>query len=249
MTYTRPLRVRRAGQHLRIATYNIHKCRGMDARTRPDRILEVIRRLDADIVALQEVVGAGPEEDGQAAYLGAHLGMGWVMSTTRLLRGKSYGNVVLSRFPIEEHVTRDLTYGKQEPRGCQRADIEIGGRVLHVYNVHLGTALLERRQQAPQLAEFVADPGVSGPKVLLGDFNEWIKGLTSRTLDKMLQGVDLSAYLRRRRTYPGMFPVFHLDHIYLSGGLEVEHVELPRTRLTLIASDHLPLVAEVRLPT
>jgi endonuclease/exonuclease/phosphatase family metal-dependent hydrolase len=241
--------VRRAGQHLRLATYNIHKCRGMDGRTRPDRIAEVIARLEADVVALQEVVGAGPGDEGQAAYLGAQLGMGWVMSSTRLLRGREYGNAVLSRFPIVEHIPCDLTCGRREPRGCQRVDVDIGGTTLHVYNVHLGTAVLERRQQAPRLATFVADASVTGPKVLLGDFNEWIRGLTSKTLDSMLQGVDLSAYLRSRRTYPGVMPVFHLDHIYLDGGLEVEHVELPRTRLTLVASDHLPLVAEVRLPT
>jgi endonuclease/exonuclease/phosphatase family metal-dependent hydrolase len=248
MPYSRPLRIHhRAGRTIRLATYNIHRCKGMDGRLRPDRIVEVIKRLDADVVALQEVVGAGPEEDGQAAYIGAHTGMGWVMSCTRLLRGKSFGNVVLSRLPIAEHVACDLSWRNREPRGCQRVDVDVEGRTLHVYNVHLGTAVLERRHQAPRLAEFVADKSVKGPKVLLGDFNEWIKGLTSKTLDQMLHGVDLSAFLRSRRTYPGMFPMLHLDHIYVDGGLAVEHVELPRTRLTLVASDHLPLVAEVRL--
>lgn len=220
----------------------------MDGRTRVDRIAGVLASLEADVIALQEVVGAGPEEEGQAAELGARLGMGWVMASTRLLRGRSYGNVVLSRWPIQSESCCDLSCDKREPRGCHRVDVDVKGTILHVFNVHLGTAVFERRKQAPRLAEFITDATVTGPKVLLGDFNEWVKGLTSKTLGQMLEGVDLSAHLRRRRTYPGMLPMFHLDHIYVAGGLVVEHVTLPRTRLTLVASDHLPLVADVRLP-
>jgi endonuclease/exonuclease/phosphatase family metal-dependent hydrolase len=85
------------------------------------------------------------------------------------------------------------------------------------------------------------------PKVVLGDFNEWMKGLATQTLTERLQSIDLRAHLRRRRTYPGVFPVLHLDHIYYEGSVEVVKVELPRTRLSLIASDHLPLVAELRV--
>jgi endonuclease/exonuclease/phosphatase family metal-dependent hydrolase len=220
----------------------------MDGRTRVDRIADVLASLDADVIALQEVVGAGPEEDGQAAALGARLGMGWVMDSVRLLRGKSYGNVVLSRLPIARTHRCDLSCDLREPRACHRVDVDVDGKILHVFNVHLGTAVLERRKQAPMLAEFVADKHVPGPKVLLGDFNEWVKGLTSKTLGEMLEGIDLSAHLRRRRTYPGMLPMFHLDHIYVAGGLEVEKVAFPRNRLTLVASDHIPLVADVKLP-
>ncbi len=238
----------RPRRRLRLATYNIHKCRGMDGRTRVDRIADVLASLDADVIALQEVVGSGPEEQGQAAELGARLGMGWVMDSVRLLRGKAYGNVVLSRLPIERTHHCDLSCAKREPRGCHRVDIDVDGRILHVFNVHLGTAVLERREQAPRLAEFVANGHVPGPKVLLGDFNEWVKGLTSKTLGEMLEGVDLTAHLRRRRTYPGVLPMFHLDHIYVAGGLEVEKVSFPRNKLTLIASDHIPLVADVKMP-
>ncbi|HTV02504.1 MAG TPA: endonuclease/exonuclease/phosphatase family protein [Luteitalea sp.] len=235
-------------RRLRLATYNIHKCRGMDGRTRVDRIADVLASLDADVIALQEVVGSGPDEDGQAAELGARLGMGWVMDSVRLLRGKSYGNVVLSRLPIAETHRCDLSCDKREPRACHRIDVDVQGDILHVFNVHLGTAVGERRQQAPRLAEFVADKHVKGPKVLLGDFNEWVKGLASKTLSEMLEGIDLTQHLRRRRTYPGVLPILHLDHIYVAGGLVVEKVSLPRNRLTLVASDHLPLVADVRMP-
>lgn len=236
-------------RRLRLATYNIHKCRGMDGRTRVDRIADVLASLEADVIALQEVVGGGPEENGQAAELGARLGMGWVMDSVRLLRGRAYGNVVLSRLPIDTTHRCDLSCDKREPRACHRVDVDVHGQVLHVFNVHLGTAVLERRRQAPRLAEFVADTHVHGPKVLLGDFNEWVKGLTSKTLSEMLEGIDITAHLRRRKTYPGVLPMFHLDHIYVAGGLEVEKVSFPRNRLTLVASDHIPLVADVKMPS
>jgi endonuclease/exonuclease/phosphatase family metal-dependent hydrolase len=74
-----------------------------------------------------------------------------------------------------------------------------------------------------------------------------MKGLATSTLNEQLQSIVLRAHLRRRRTYPGVFPVLHLDHIYYEGLVEVVKVELPRTRLSLMASDHLPLVADLRV--
>ena len=233
---------------VRIATYNIHRCRGMDRRTVPSRIAEVLREINADVIALQEVIGAGPGGAGQAEEIGAALGMGWVMTAVRHLRNHLFGNVVMSRFPIVHHGHYDLSWRTCEPRACQRADLDLGeGRMLHVYNVHLGTAVLERRYQAPRLASFVHDHRITGPKIILGDFNEWMRGLATKTLSSLFDSVDIHAHLSRRRTYPGIFPVLHLDHIYFEGQVEVRGVELPRTRKALMASDHLPLVANVRL--
>ena len=238
------------GRHwetLRVATYNIHRCRGLDGRTNLPRIAEVIESIGADIVALQEVIGAGPRTAGQAEELGARLGMGWVMAPARHLRGNLFGNVVLSRFPVRHHVQHDLTWKTCEPRCCQRADIAIGNDTLHLYNVHLGTALRERRHQAGRLGTIVHDQRVAAPKIVLGDFNEWMKGMTTEVLSERLRSIDLGQHLRRRRTYPGVFPVLHLDHIYYEGDVHVLGLDLPRTRLSLMASDHLPLVAELRV--
>jgi endonuclease/exonuclease/phosphatase family metal-dependent hydrolase len=232
---------------LRIATYNIHRCRGLDGRTNPARIAEVIRAIDPDVIALQEVIGAGPASAGHAEELGALLGMGWVMAPTRHLRGHLFGNVVLSRLPINHHSQHDLSWKTCEPRGCQRVDIAVDGGTLHLYNVHLGTAVFERRYQASRLLTMLTDKRVGTPKIVLGDFNEWLRGRATSMLSERLSSVDLRAHLKRRRTYPGVFPVVHLDHIYYDGDVEVTNIELPRTRLALIASDHLPLVADIRL--
>jgi endonuclease/exonuclease/phosphatase family metal-dependent hydrolase len=232
---------------LRVATYNVHRCRGMDGRTSPARIADVIRQIDPDVIALQEVVGAGPTSSGHAEQLGALLGMGWVMAPTRHLRGCLFGNVVLSRLPIRQHAQYDLSWKTCEPRCAQRVDIAIGEDTLHFYNVHLGTAFLERRHQAGRLATILHDRRVDTPKVVLGDFNEWMKGLATSVLTERLKSIDLRKHLRRRRTYPGVLPVLHLDHIYYDGQVEVVKLELPRTRVSLMASDHLPLVAELKV--
>jgi endonuclease/exonuclease/phosphatase family metal-dependent hydrolase len=231
---------------LRIVTYNIHRSRGMDRRIRPLRVAEVLRSIDADIVALQEVVGAGPR-GSHIEEIGAALGMGWVMAQTRELRGHQFGNVVLSRFPIAEHSQHDLTYKTCEERCMQRVDVDVNGQTLHVYNVHLGTAILERRHQAQRLAAIVTNRHVTGPKIVLGDFNEWTRGLTTMLLSSRLKSVDLQQYMKRRRHYPGLFPILHLDHIYYDGPLEIVHIEVFRNRLSLVASDHLPLIADVRI--
>jgi endonuclease/exonuclease/phosphatase family metal-dependent hydrolase len=232
---------------VRIATYNVHRCRGMDRRIDPSRIVDVLRDINADVIALQEVIGAGLQGAGQAEEIGAGLGMGWVMNCVRTLRHHQFGNVVLSRYPIVHHSQYDLSWRTCEPRNCQRADLEMNGELLHIYNVHLGTAVFERRYQAKRLASFVHDRRVTGPKVILGDFNEWMRGLATKTLTSLFESVDISKHLKRRRTYPGLFPVVHLDHIYYDGLVKVLRVEMPRTRKSLMASDHLPLVATLRI--
>ena len=235
---------------VRVVTYNIHRSRGLDRRTRPDRIADVLAAIDADVIALQEVVGPGLTGPGHAEEIGAALGMGWVMAPTREYRRHQFGNVVLSRHPIRDHAELDLSWKTCEPRKSQRVAIELGpGCRLQVFNVHLGTALLERRYQAPRLAAWVHDRRIHGPKIVLGDFNEWGRGLVSDHLAERLNSIDLHPHLGRRRTYPGIFPLLHLDHIYFEGDVEIRDVALPRSRRALVASDHLPLVADIRVKT
>ena len=237
---TKPIR-------LHIATYNVHKCRGMDGRTRPSRIASVLHGLKADVVALQEVMGAGPGGRGQEEDIGARLNMESVLASARILRGHLYGNALLSRFPIDRHITYDLSQHGYEPRLCQRVDLLMEKHPIHIYNVHLGTSRAERIRQAAQLIRILEDPKVHGPKIVLGDFNEGHRGPTSRLLSEKLDSLDLAPFLQWRRTYPGVFPVFHLDHIYYQGAVEIIKVAVPRKWLCLVASDHIPMVAEVHI--
>src|SRR6476469_3954390 len=103
----------------------------------------------------------------------------------------------------------------------QRVELDAHGHTLHVYNGHLGTAILERRHQAQRLAAIVSDRHTSGPKLVLGDFNEWMRGLATNLLSEKMHAVDLRNYLKRKRTYPGFLPILHLDHIYYAGKIEI----------------------------
>jgi endonuclease/exonuclease/phosphatase family metal-dependent hydrolase len=237
---TKPIR-------LHIATYNVHKCRGVDGRTRPSRIASVLKGLKADVVALQEVIGAGPGGRGQEEDIGARLNMVSVLASARILRGHLYGNALLSRFPIDQHITHDLSQHGYEPRLCQQVDLLMGKHPIHIYNVHLGTSRAERIRQGAQLIRILEDPKVHGPKIVMGDFNEWYRGPVSKLLSERLDSLDLAPFLQWRRTYPGFFPVFHLDHIYYQGSVEIIKVEVPRKWLCLVASDHIPMVAEVHI--
>jgi endonuclease/exonuclease/phosphatase family metal-dependent hydrolase len=66
-------------------------------------------------------------------------------------------------------------------------------------------------------------------------------------LQHEFESVDIQLHLNRRRTYPGVLPLMHLDHMYFDRDLALEEFLLHRSRMALVASDHLPLVAEFRV--
>jgi endonuclease/exonuclease/phosphatase family metal-dependent hydrolase len=234
---------------LRIVTYNIHKCRGLDRRVSPERIARVLADLDAGVIALQEVVHSHLDRDetDQARAIAGLLGMHCAFGQARAFRRTGrYGNAVLSRFPILGTKNYDITANPREPRACLRADIETPGGLVHVFNVHLGTGFYERRRQAHHLVShrILNNSELRGARVMLGDFNEWTRGLTTEFLTAHLESVDVHAFLRRRRTYPGVFPFLHLDHVYFDRALALEDFRVHRSRRSLVASDHLPLVGD-----
>jgi len=229
---------------MRIVTYNIHKGRGMDGRTSIKRIANVLAGLDADIIALQEVFSLCDQQPGQVELLASELDLHASFGRTRQHKGRPYGNAILTRWPILASCEMDISRANRERRGCIRVDLKTPSGTLHVFNIHMGTNYFERRHQVRRLlSSRQIDEDLSGPRVLVGDFNEWVKGLTTRLLSDKFESLNLELHVRRRRSYPGLLPLLHLDHIYFERPLQVEKAELIRTNLSKIASDHLPLVA------
>jgi endonuclease/exonuclease/phosphatase family metal-dependent hydrolase len=238
---------------IRVATYNIHKCRGLDGRTNPERIVSVIRDLRADVIALQEVlqVESGKPQLDQVRRITSTLPEYQAyFGENRKSHGGAYGNLTLSRFPLKTCVNYDVTWRDRERRGCLRTDVELPDRsVLHLFNVHLGTSFLERRHQARRLLsdQVLNRAEFSGPRVVVGDFNEWTRGLATRMMGAAFEAVEPRAFLRYSRTYPGIFPLLHLDHFYYDQHLRLRAFRLCRNRKTLVASDHLPLLADFEI--
>ena len=238
---------------IRVATYNIHKCRGMDRRTDVDRIATVIHELRADVVALQEVVDVRdgrPEYDQVRRLAAAAPEYHSYFGENRELYGGTYGNLTLSRYPLKNCVNYDVTWRHRERRGCLRTDVALpDGTMLHVFNVHLGTSFFERRHQARRLLsdEVLNRAEFAGPRIVVGDFNEWTRGLATRLMGTTFEAVEPRAFLRHSKTYPGIFPLLHLDHFYYDKHLKLRSFRLCRNRKTLVASDHLPLIAEFEI--
>ena len=203
----------------------------------------MIAELDADVVGLQEVVrGEGGGDADQPAYLASKLSMSMIMAVTRPHAGGSFGNAVLTRLPVIASTTHDLSHGPYERRGCLRVDVTADDAIVHVFTCHLGRRFKERREQLTLLAALLAVTDITGPRVLMGDFNEWHRGPITRGLRR-----EFAASFRARRTFPARFPMLALDRIYWDSDLEGEGFRAHRSTLARVASDHLPVVATLRV--
>ena len=223
---------------LRVVTYNIHRGRGLDGRERIDRIAAILSAVNADVIALQEVF------QRQASALAEATGTAAVFGPTRRLPEGLYGNLCLSRLPVLRHARYSLTCRPFEPRGCLRADVDLGeGPPLHVLNVHLGLSYRERIRQVRMLSQALGQATLQGPQLLLGDFNEWFNGEASRLLRARFG--DPNGHRYRVPTHPSPLPVFPLDRIYHGAGVQVVRMGVHRSRLARVASDHLPAYADV----
>ena len=234
---------------LKVATYNIHKCIGIDRRRSVDRIARVIREIDPDIIALQEVVseqvrGQDYTERDQARALADRLGMKLLMGPAIESDSHVYGNVVLTRLDVVGHDNYDISCQRREPRACMRVDVHLGDdRLLHFYNTHLGTTYSERCEQSRRLvkSEILKASHPEHPQVLVGDFNDWFQGTPSRVLGDHLY--DLTR--RMRPTYPLGVPLLRLDRIYVNHHVRCRRVAAHTSPLARVASDHVPIVAVI----
>jgi len=245
---------------LKVLTYNIHRAIGVDRRFRPGRIVDILVHHDADLALLQEVDEGAPRsrELDLARELAASAGYPHVAAGYNVsLRKGRYGNALLSRWPLTVHRNIDLTVGDRKRRGCLHARVKIQkghhpARELDVFNLHLGLSSRERTRQIGLLArspEFVA-VGMDVPCLVAGDFNDWRAQLLPIFLE-ILQFKSATGhrfgYDAAIRTYPSFSPTGALDKIFFRGPLRLLGARGCRLRVSRVASDHLPIVAEFEI--
>ncbi len=235
----------RARRALRVATWNVHGCVGAgDVAPDPERVAQVVRALDADLVGLQEVscCRLGPGGESHLAHVARVAGLRALRGTTRHSLGLHCGNALLVRpeARVEGVAVHDLSVARREPRGLLEAVVATAAGPLRAWVTHLGLAAPERCDQVARLLAHL--PADDEPLVVLGDLNEWWPfGTCARRLTAAL---GRSA---RLRTFPARLPVLALDRVFALGGARVVEARVHRSGEARRASDHLPVVATVRL--
>ena len=225
---------------IRIATWNMHSGVGIDGRFAPQRTARVIAELGADIVALQEF-GSHRTGFDMRAHLEDATGWPALVMATCTDRYGEFGNAILTRLPVVSSVCRPLDVGRREPRNAIDVIVDCGGAHLRVIATHLGLRRHERRAQNAYLHDLVTR-GEMRPVVLLGDFNMW------RTRGGGLAGFPSGSHrVHAPRTFPAPFPIAALDRILVSPMSACIDLHAHRSRAARVASDHLPLVAEIEM--
>lgn len=243
---------------IRVVTYNIHRAIGVDRRFRPERVVQVLKHYDADVVLLQEVDDGVPrsrelnlakELAHEAGY--PHFALGHNVS----LRKGRYGNATLSRFPIVRERNIDLSLAQSWiRRGCQHASVNLGeGRPsLELFNLHLGLSAKEREKQIELLSQSQEFGGVDAttPMLVAGDFNDWRSLLWPMFTNGFGFHCATDSKTGRRgalATYPSFSPQGGLDRIYYRGPVRLVSVRRCRLQVSRVASDHLPVIAEFEI--
>ncbi len=241
---------------LRVMTYNVHSCVGIDGKLSPHRIARVIARYRPDVVALQEVdVGrARTDQADQAELIAEYLNMDYHFNPTIQVAEESYGDCILSRLPMRMLKTGRLPTlpdrDSLEPRGALWVAIERDGQVIQVLNTHLGLNGRERLLQIQSLlgADWLGRHNGSSPVVLCGDFNASPQSAVWRLCTKRFEDVQAKAPgCSPRRTWFGHYPIARIDHIFVNARVEVVCVDVGDDYLARVASDHRPLFAELRV--
>lgn len=235
---TRPMR-----RLITVATYNVHRWTGLNGRGKSDpaRAGFVISELGADVIALQEVVRFHTDNDPLETLADA-LGMHVTFAATRVHKRGELGNAILSRWPIGGVSMLDLSFSRLEKRVAVAAQIPFESGVLGVVSTHLALADRTRHRQVRALLEH---PQLRrGPTLLLGDMNSWRKCPATRALEKGMLGDPVEFPM----SFPSARPVLALDRIYTSG-VKLVKIGVHNSPAAQRASDHLPVVARVRLPS
>lgn len=252
----KPARSRLPGT-LRVMTYNIHSCIGMDGKISPERVARIIGQFQPDVVALQEV-DVGRQRTGfidQAEMIANLLEMNFSFHPALTVEEEQYGIAVLSRYPMRMLKAGPLPRpgGRRllEPRGALWIAFEHNGRRAQLINTHLGLRHRERLRQIDALLgpEWIgASDGANGPLILCGDLNAIPHSAVCRKIGRRLRDAQNAMENHRPRpTWFGRYPIGRIDHIFIEPRLTVVKVKVVGTRTARLNSDHLPLIVDLRL--
>ncbi len=235
---------------MRLLSWNIHKgIGGRDRRYRIERIVEAIEAENPDLVCLQEVdrLVRRSSHDDQPRLLARRFLFHAAFQSNVTVGGGTYGNLVLSRYPVASRHRLSLRLGTKKPRGAQLLLVESPEGPLHLVHTHLGLGEGERRWQVDRLLRHpLFRSGAEHPTLIVGDFNDWRDALHSGTL--AAEGFrQVTSPPSSFRSFPAWLPLGSLDKAFTRGGVEVRKARVVRTRLTRDASDHLPLVVDFHL--
>lgn len=239
---------------IRVMTYNVHSCIGVDGRLSPERIARVIGSHNPDIVALQEVDMSRPRTGGldQTHLIAKELEMHHHFHPSIRVEEEQYGNAILSRYPMK-FVRAGILPGifnriGQEPRSAIWVSIEINGRPIQVINTHFGLIPTERRKQVDALlgSEWLGSPECQSPIVICGDFNATPNSYVCKQLNGVLKNA-LTKFGSQNHlpTWYSHYPMGRIDHVFVSDEFSVLDIGVNASKLSRLASDHLPLIVDL----
>ncbi len=236
---------------VRLMTYNVHSCIGLDGHISPERIARVIARHEPDIVALQELDmnRKRTEQSDQTHIIAEYLKMHYHFHANIRVGEEHYGNAILSRYPLDVVFAGKLPiYNERfsELRGAIWVKIIIDGQEWQIINTHFGLGRQERMAQARALVglQWLKHPECRRPVVVCGDFNSLPGSPVNDLFETVLKDASCG---EKTPTWMSRCLIKQLDHIFASPDIQTMKIWVPRTDLDKVASDHLPLIADLKL--
>jgi endonuclease/exonuclease/phosphatase family metal-dependent hydrolase len=213
------------------------------------RIIDCIEAENPDLVCLQEVdrLVHRSHHDDQPRLLARYFRCHSIFQPNVHVNGGTYGNLILSRWPVPSRHRISLRRGGRKSRGAQLVLIDTPEGCLHLVNVHLGLAESERRWQVDRLlSHMLFRSAEAHPTLVVGDFNDWRDALAGGRFAAAGFG-HLTSPVSRFRTFPAWLAIGGLDKAFARGRIELRQARVVRTSLAKAASDHLPLVIDFHL--